>query len=271
MNTIFNANSSKKQVKLAENGQLCFNLSMKKLPILFTYDDVRNMYPNVNGFYSFLKRSIKNGKIKQVKKGLYALVDPSTCHIYATKFQIASKLFNDSYFSYHDALEYYGLATQSFVSEFTYLAHVRVNPFEFDGILYSSKVSTCDLEIIDTLKENGVRVVSLERAIIDSIDNYYLGGGLDEVELAIQSSPKLDVDIVIKLLEFYDKAFLYQKVGYLFEKYLGNEMPDSFYELCLSKIGKKKMYLDCSPGRTKLVPRWNLLIRDLGGEPDELY
>lgn len=244
---------------------------MKTLPILFSYDDVKALYPNTNGFYSFLKRAIKSGRIKQVKKGLYALVDPSTGGVFANKFQIASRLFDDSYFSYHDALEYYGLATQSFVSQFTYLTHVRVNPVDFDDITYYSKISVCNLEIIDHVKENGVRVVSLERAIIDSIDNYHLGGGLDEVEMAIQASQKLNIEKIIMLLEFYNKAFLYQKVGYLFEKYYGEKIPKSFYELCLSKIGTKRMYLDCTPGRTKLISKWNLIVKNDGGLPNELF
>lgn len=244
---------------------------MKTLPMLFTYEDVKYLYPNPNGFYSFLKRSIKNGDIKQIKKGLYALVDRSTGRIYSSKFQIASKLFVDSYFSYHDALEYYGLATQSFVSQFTYLSHVRVNPIVFDGVTYFSKVSKCDLEIVDHIKENGVRVVSLERAVVDSIDNYHLGGGLEEVELALDNCPKLDIEKVASLLKYYDKSSLYQKVGYLFEKHFANEVPPSFYKLCLSKIGSKKMYLDCTPGRTKLISKWNLLIKDDGGMPNELF
>lgn len=244
---------------------------MKTLPILFSYDDVKTLYPNTNGFYSFLKRAIKSGRIKQIKKGLYALVDPSTGGVFANKFQIASRLFDDSYFSYHDALEYYGLATQSFVSQFTYLTHVRVNPVDFDNTIYYSKISVCNLEIIDHVKENGVRVVSLERAIIDSIDNYHLGGGLDEVEMAIQASQKLNIEKIIMLLEFYNKAFLYQKVGYLFEKYYGEKIPKSFYELCLSKIGTKRMYLDCTPGRTKLISKWNLIVKNDGDLPNELF
>lgn len=262
---------TKKQIKLAIYEQLCFNLGMKTMPILFTYEDVKDLYPNANGFYSFLKRSLKSGNIKQIKKGLYALVDPSTGRIYASKFQIASKLFVDSYFSYHDALEYYGLATQSFVSRLTYLTHVRVNPIEFEDVVYYSKVSKCELEIVDHIKENGVRVVSLERAIVDSIDNYHLGGGLEEVEFALDSCRKLDIKIIETLLKYYDKAFLYQKVGYLFEKHFGSEVPASFYKFCLSKIGTKKMYLDCTPGRTKLISKWNLIIKDIGGMPDELF
>ena len=78
------------------------------MPILFSYKDVKDIYPNQQGFLSYLKRATKNGEIKQIKRGLYALVDPSTGNIFATRFQIASHLFPNSYFSYHEALEYYG-------------------------------------------------------------------------------------------------------------------------------------------------------------------
>ena len=244
---------------------------MKILPIIFTYSDIKDIYPNPNGFYSFLKRSLKKDNIRQIKKGLYALVDPSTGNIYANKFQIASRLSDNSYFSYHDALEYYGLTTQSFVSHFVYLSHTQTAPIEFDNVIYYSKVSKCSLEIIDYIKENGVRVVSLERAIVDSIDNIHLGGGLDEVEQALKICPKLDIRKVMSLLKFYNKIFLYQKIGYLFEKHFGNAIPSSFYEECLSKINSKKMYLDCIPGKTKLVAKWNLLIKDRKEISDELF
>lgn len=244
---------------------------MKVMPILFRYEDMKDVYPNKDAFYSFLNRSLKKGTIKQVKKGLYALVNPSTGVIYASKFQIASNLFNDSYFSYHDALEYYGLATQCFVSMFTYLTHVNVSPIEFEDVIYTSKISTCNLEIIDSMKENGIRVVSLERAIVDCIDNYHLGGGLEEVELALENIKELQIEKIITLLKFYDKAVLYQKVGYLFEKHFGDKIPSSFYQLCLEKIGNTKIYLNCTPGRAKLISQWNLLVRDEGDLPDELY
>ena len=245
---------------------------MKTIPILFSYDDVKETYPNQQGFLSFLKRSLKNGSIKQIKRGLYALVDPSTGHIYATKFQIASRLFPNSYFSYHEAIEYYGMATQSFVSVFTYLSTNRVPELEFEDVIYRSKKSTYDLEILDHIKEEGIRVVSFERAIIDSIDSPSLAGGLEEVENALEFGRKLNVDVVIKLLKHYDKTYLYQKVGYLFEKHYGDKIPSDFYKLCLSKIGNKVFYLEPNSVRARLNPKWKLMVKDnTGGLPDEIY
>lgn len=244
---------------------------MKILPMLFSYNDIKEMYPNRDSFNSFLRRSLKNGDIKQIKKGLYALVDRTTGLIYASKFQIASHLFNDAYFSYHEALEYYGLSTQVFVSHFMYITHANVNDLSFEENTYSSRKSTCDLEIIDRMKQNGVRVVSLERAIVDSIDNPGYAGGLEEIENALAMCERLDINKVIKLLEYYDKAFLYQKVGYLFEKYLGEEIPDSFYQLCLSKIGNRIQYFEAKVGFAKLVLKWKLMVPTGRNFPNEIY
>lgn len=243
---------------------------MKKLPILFKYDDVKNLYPNKNGFNSFLRRSLKNGNIKQVKKGLYALVDPSTGGIYASRFQIASHLFDDSYFSYHEALEYYGLANQVFVSRFTYLTHVYVRDLDFEDVIYTSKKDECDLEILDQMVEENTRVVSLERAIVDSIDSPGYAGGLEEIENALDACRDLYIDKVVKMLEYYDKAYLYQKVGYLFEKHFGDRVPESFYQLCLSRSGNKVQYFEAKVGFAKLVLKWKLMVPIERNMPDEI-
>ena len=244
---------------------------MKVMPEIFTYTDVKNLYPNIKNFYAFVNRAAKKGEIKKIKKGLYALVDRSTGEIYASKFQIASRLFDDAYFSYHEALEYYGLATQVFVSRFTYLTHVYVRDIDFEEIIYSSKKSDCDLEIINHMNQNGVRVVSLERAIVDSINNPRYAGGLEEIEEALNCCRDLDTNKVIKMLEYYDKAFLYQKVGYLFEKYFGDKIPDSFYQLCLSKSGNKIQYFEAKVGFAKLVLKWKLMVPTEREYPNDIF
>jgi len=244
---------------------------MKTLPTIFTYEDVKDLYPNIKNFYAFVNRATKKGEVKKIKKGLYALVDRSTGGIYASRFQIASRLFNDAYFSYHEALEYYGLATQVFVSRFTYLTHVYVRDLVFEDVVYSSKKDECNLEILNQMVEEGTRVVSLERAIIDSIDNPGYAGGLEEIENALDGCRDIDIDKVIKMLEYYDKAFLYQKVGYLFEKHFGNKIPKSFYRLCLSKSGNKIQYFEAKVGFSKLILKWRLIVPAEKSVPNDIF
>ena len=241
------------------------------MPEIFTYEDVKALYPNVKNFYAFVNRAIKRGEIKKIKKGLYALIDRSTGGIYASRFQIASHLFDDAYFSYHEALEYYGLATQVFVSHFVYLTHVYVRDIVFEDVVYSSKKDDCNLEILDQMVEENTRVVSLERAIVDSIDNPGYAGGLEEIENALAGCRDLYLDKVVKMLEYYDKAFLYQKVGYLFEKHFGNRIPESFYQLCLSKSGNKIQYFEAKVGFAKLVLKWKLMVPTERSMPDDIF
>ena len=157
---------------------------MKQKKILFTYEDLKEEYSNKNSFNVFIFRLMKKGKVKLVKRGLYALVDPSTENIYASKFQIGCALASDAYFSYHEALEYYGLANQSFVSSFTYISKTFYHDIDFEEVTYSCKKSNDDSFVLDKMKEEGIRVVTLERAIVDSIDNITLAGGLEEIEYA---------------------------------------------------------------------------------------
>jgi predicted transcriptional regulator of viral defense system len=244
---------------------------MKQLPKLFSFNDLKDTYKTASDFSVFVYRAMKRGDIKQVKRGLYALVNPSTGVIFATKFQIASHLFDDAYFSYHDALEYYGLANQSFVSIFTYLTKSHARDLEFEDVTYKAKKSNSGLFIRDRMKEEGIRVVSLERAIIDSIDCLSLAGGLEEAEYALDNCPKLNIKDVETLLKAYGKSVLYQKVGYLFEKHFGNDVPEEFYKECLKHSGNTVIYLECNPGRGKLNAKWKLMIKKKRDLPNELF
>ena len=121
------------------------------------------------------------------------------------------------------------------------------------------------------MKEEGIRVVTLERAIVDSIDNITLAGGLEEIEYALDDTPKLNFEDIKHILKKKDKAILYIKVGYLFEKHLGNNVPSSFLKLCLSKVSKHVNYLDKSLNKTKYNKKWNLIVEDDGGIIEELF
>ena len=244
---------------------------MTKVPRLFSFKDLKDVYKTASEFSLFVFRAMKKGEIKQIKRGLYALVDPSTSQIFATKFQIASHLFKDSYFSYHEALEYYGLATQSFVSVFTYLTNSHGREFEFEDVSYCPKKSPTDLFINDRIQESDIRVVTLERAIVDSIDCTSLAGGIEEVEYALANCRPLDLKEVETLLKSYDTCFLYQKVGYLFEKHFGNSIPAAFYDMCLKHSGNKIQYFDARVGHAKLVLKWKLMVPTERDLPDELY
>ena len=57
----------------------------------------------------------------------------------------------------------------------------------------------------------------------------------------------------------------------LFDKHFGEEIPESFYKLCLSKIGNKINYFESKVGHAKLVAKWKLMVPLERSMPDELF
>ena len=53
-------------------------------------------------------------------------------------------------------------------------------------------------------------------------------------------------------------------------KHFGEEIPESFYKLCLSKIGNKINYFESKVGHSKLILKWKLMVPLERSMPDEL-
>lgn len=64
-----------------------------------------------------------------------------------------------------------------------------------------------------------VRITSLERTIIDCIDNIDLAGGIDEILNALEQIKILDENKLLSVLKSYNQVLLYQKVGYILEQF----------------------------------------------------
>jgi predicted transcriptional regulator of viral defense system len=244
---------------------------MEIYPSLFAYQDLRNRYPNRLSYQSFLSRSLKNGKIKQVRKGLYALIDPSNGRIIANKYQIACHLTPSSFLSFHSALEYQGLAQQSFVSSFQVVSLTSFRSFEFEGVTYSCLLSKNALGIMDRMKEEGVRLATKERFLVDCIDDFYKAGGFEEVTNALSLLKEVDEKRLLEILVSYRKEFLFLKVGYLLETYYGGSLSPSFYQECLSHLSPKKYYLYPSLKTGKFVGKWHLIVPKDGGSLDSSF
>ena len=125
----------------------------------------------------------------------------------------------------------------------------RFRAFEHGGLTYRHVPTSWDMGLE---AKNGVRVTDLERTVIDGIDNFEKIGGLDELLLCIGMIPYLDNRKLIDYLNAYDTIFLYQKTGYILEHYQkALKLPDSFFDVCRSKVTKSKRYLH---GNLQRVP-----------------
>lgn len=82
--------------------------------------------------------------------------------------------------------------------------------------------------------DNGVRVTSLERTVVDSIADFTRICGLEELLHCFALIPSLDEKRLLEALEIYGRGQLYQKTGYILEAYKGDlSLSEAFFSECI--------------------------------------
>ena len=212
----------------------------KFIPYTFNKQEIIKDFDNEKQLNNWIASKLKSKSLKKVRNGLYVIVD-SAGYVYSSKFEIASKISKDSFVSYHSALEFHGVANQVF-SDVIVCSSTRFNNFEFEDIEYINKVNKNYVEVMNILTA-GIRVSSLERTIIDCIDNVNLAGGIEEILNALEQTKVLDEKKLLSVLESYNQVLLYQKVGYILEHFKEQlNLSNDFFEICRSKLTNQIKY-----------------------------
>lgn len=191
--------------------------------------------------HSLLHDYVNAGYIERIRRDLYATISFETKQPVSNRFLIATRIADDAYVSYHSAFEYFGYANQVF-HEVYVTTTSRFRNFNYDGITYTRVSPRIDPGVITT--NTGIRVTDIERTVIDSICSFEKIGGLEELLRCLMLVPALKPEKLIKYLDDYGQANLYQRSGFLlaeFSEQLGLAKP--FFDHCKSKIPKAKKYL----------------------------
>ncbi len=212
----------------------------KNLPYLFAKKDVIDQFADDKQFENHMASMVRSGKVVKIRNGLYAQIDNLGVPL-TTKFEIASKINDESFVSHHSALEYYGVANQVF-NTLTVGSKRKFNDFSFDDVDYTRQAVKDYTQVIYIVTA-GVRVATLERAVVDCIDNIDLGGGIDELLNALEQIRVLDENRLAEILRAYNKVILYQKVGFILEQYKDKYMlSDKFFADCKSRLTNQIKY-----------------------------
>ena len=233
---------------------------METLPKLITKKEVIDKFENEKQYSNWIALKLKSNIYKKVRNNLYALVDPSINDIYSTKFEVASKISESSFICYHSALEYYGIANQVFSNVFVG-SLTRFNNFVFNDNEFIFK-SAKNIKFVNNIINEGIKVSSLEKTIVDCIDNINLAGGIEEILNALEQIKYLNEKKILEILLDINKMVLYQKVGYLLELYNNKfEFSDDFFKECKTHISKKVNYLiQYEFKETELNENWKLIV-----------
>ena len=233
---------------------------METSPKLITKKEVIDKFENEKQYSNWVALKLKSKTYKKVRSNLYALIDPSTNDIYSTKFEIASKISDSSFVCYHSALEYYGIANQVF-SNVLVGSLTKFNSFVFNDNEFICK-HVKDIKFVNNIVNEGIRVSSLEKTIIDCVDNIDLAGGIEEVLNALEQIKYVNENKLLEILKDINKMFLYQKIGFLFELYNNQlDLSNEFFAECKSNTSKKVNYfMQYEFKDTELNEKWNLIV-----------
>lgn len=233
---------------------------MYLLPKLITKEKVINQFKDDKQYSNWIANKLKSKTYIKIRNNLYALIDPSTNDIYSTKFEIASNISNTSFICYHSALEYYGLANQVF-NNITVGSLTKFNNFIYENNEFLYK-KVKHIQFVNNIFNEEIRVTSLEKTIIDCIDDITLAGGIEEVLNALEQVKYLKEDKLVEILANYNKIFLYQKVGYLLEMYNYQlNLSESFFNICKSHLTNKVNYFMSDEFKDLILNKsWNLFV-----------
>lgn len=233
---------------------------MESLPKLITKEEMVNKFKDEKQYSNWIALKLKSKTYKKIRNNLYALIDPSTNDIYSTKFEIASKISNTSFVCYHSALEYYGLANQVF-GDVLVGSLTKFNNFIFEDNEYICK-PVKNIKFVNDIISEGIRVSSLEKTIVDCVDNIDLAGGIEEVLNALEQIKYVNENKLLDILKDINKMYLYQKVGFLFELHNNQlDLSNEFFIECKSHTSKKVNYfMQYEFKDTELNEKWNLIV-----------
>lgn len=228
------------------------------IPYAFTKADAIKNFDSETQYKNWIISQVRAKKIVKVRNGLYVFVDVSGYPL-TTKFEIAAKIADDAFICYHSALEYYGVANQ--VSNVVLVgSKTRFNDFSFDDVDYIRKPAHHDVQVVNIVNA-AVRVTSLERTVVDCIDDVNEGGGIDEVLNALDQLRVLDENKLLEVLKAYDSVLLYQKVGYVLEQFQDKFMLSAaFFDECKSHLTNQvKYFLQDEYNDIAFVSEWKLM------------
>jgi predicted transcriptional regulator of viral defense system len=228
----------------------------------FKLNDVEQLTGSVDAAKQLLSRYVEKGFVKKVKRNLYYCANLKNKNSAANRFVVGSNINPASYLSHHSAFEYHGLAHQTFYE--VYVASDMVfRSFEYEGITYKYIKSHFDNGVMIPETNSKIRVTNLERTVIDCIKNIGLAGGTEELFQCLDSVLMLNNDRLLEYLKLYNLQFIYQKAGFIFERYKSDfVIKDELIGACQQKVGEGIRYFDedAHKGNGVLMKKWNLII-----------
>ncbi len=220
---------------------------------------------------TMLINHVKTGNVVRIKQGLYATIpsgaDPSKYPV--DPYMIISALADDTIIAYHSALQFHGVAySMHFQHVFQSIHRMREFIFRqdrFKAVRHPESLPELKRSFyVDYIDYHGmvVRVTSLERTVVDTLDRINISGGLEEVWRSLNNINEVNPENIIKYALLLNNATTIAKVGfYLRLRQADWKIEEKFFDKLKTKLPRSPHYLD-RKNRTdgKYFKEWRIVV-----------
>jgi predicted transcriptional regulator of viral defense system len=233
---------------------------------LFTLGNLRELYgPKATSMSlsTVLYRLKRQGRILTVCPGVYRGV---LSRVPVNRLALPSRLRRDAVIAFHSALEYAGLANQTFRTTYYLSARPR-RDVVYDRETYHCvapprrlvKARRTDIQV-EAAGDN-IRATGRERTLVDCLLHLEYSGGVKELDQSLSMFPSFDFEKALEYLKLLKHPWLYARVGYLLDRhseplFFSGRWRDEF----LRRKPRGVVYLEKKEPGCKWVPLWNLMV-----------
>ena len=236
---------------------------------LFTLDEARKRYDKDDrnrSLLNLLQRLKKQSRVRQIANGVYA---GALSAVPLNRYRVPAALRDDAVVALHSALEFHGLANQTFQTMYYFSARLRKDVV-FDGVTYHGVVPPRPMllpshRFLQTERgADHVLVTGRERSLVDCLLFPDYSGGLEELDKSLAMFPSFDFEAALAYLKLLRSPWLYSRLGFLLDRhaerlFFREKTRDHF----LQKLPRGVAYLaDKRPGQ-RWVPTWKLMVPEM--------
>lgn len=218
-----------------------------------------------------LKHAVAAGRLLHLRRGLYAAVPHgvSPDAVQVDPFLLAGRHTPDAVVAFHSALQLHGRAYSVWSRMHVWTSH-RSKPFTWRG-----------LEVVPVLlphalrytkdRESGVeqrrhagselRVTTLERTLVDVLDQPDKGGGPEEIWRSLEMIEWVDPDEIVRYTLSLGRALTAARVGFFLDQHRETWfIEDAVLARLRAHAPSSPAYFDTSRESGRLQAAWNLIV-----------
>ena len=216
---------------------------------------------------SLLSHHVRAGRIKSIGRGVFATISAG---VLVDFYMVATKLRTDGIFAYRSALKLHGLSFHPADDLILLSAKRRMRrrtPLGiYQFVLPPKALSTTgqtEVEVVTIAQScSEFRVTSIERTIVDVLNQPKLSGGVDEVLRSLEHVETLDGEKVVAYTMLLQKPTLAALVGWWLDRHrlkLGISS-DVLRPLRYALPINPAYVLGAKPGDSVTIRHWQLLV-----------